>query len=126
MDRGFQSEERSPNKLGSLADYLLKMDAPRKQLVRQTGWIKTKMGRYYFVRPDKVIGEGDNQEIVYQSNSEEPITITKHGTLKDWQEKVSKYATYSSRIVLAMSAEFAAATVTAYKRDRKSNFSPCR
>lgn len=108
LDRGFQSEERSPNKLGSLADYLLKMDAPRKQLVRQTGWIKTKTGRYYFVRPDKVIGEGDNQEIVYQSNSEEPITITKHGTLKGWQEMVSKYAPYSSRIVLAMSAEFAA------------------
>ena len=108
LDRGFQSEERSPNKLGSLAEYLLKMKAPRKQLARKTGWTQTNEGRYYFVRPDKVIGDGDNQEIVYQSNSEEPAPIIKHGTFKDWQERVSKYAPYSSRIVFAMSAEFSA------------------
>jgi putative DNA primase/helicase len=108
LDRGFQSEERSPNKLGSLAEYLLKMKAPRKQLVRKTGWTQTNEGRYYFVRPDKVIGDGDNQEIVYQSNSEEPAPIIRHGTFKDWQERVSKYAPYSSRIVFAMSAEFSA------------------
>ncbi len=108
LDRGFQSEERSPNKLGSLAEYLLKMNAPRKQLVRKTGWAKTNEGRYYFVRPDKVIGEGGNQEIVYQSNSEEPTPIVRRGTIKDWQERLSRYAPYSSRIVLAMSAEFSA------------------
>ena len=108
LDRGFQSEERSPNKLGSLAEYLLKMKAPRKQLVRKTGWTQTNEGRYYFVRPDKVIGDGDNQEIVYQSNSEEPAPIIRHGTFKDWQERVSKYSPYSSRIVFAMSAEFSA------------------
>ena len=108
LDRGFQSEERSPNKLGSLAEYLLKMKAPRKQLVRKTGWTQTNEGRYYFVRPDKVIGDGDNQEIIYQSNSEEPAPIIRHGTFKDWQERVSKYAPYSSRIVFAMSAEFSA------------------
>lgn len=108
LDRGFQSEERSPNKLGSLAEYLLKMNAPRKQLVRKTGWTQTSEGRYYFVRPDKVIGDEDNQEIVYQPNSEEPTPIIKHGTFKDWQERLSKYAPYSSRIVFAMSAEFSA------------------
>lgn len=55
-----------------------------------------------------MIGDGDNQEIVYQSNSEEPAPIIRHGTFKDWQERVSKYAPYSSRIVFAMSAEFSA------------------
>lgn len=108
LDRGFQSEERSPNKLGSLAEYLLKMKAPRKQLVRKTGWTQTNEGRYYFVRPDKVIGDGDNQEIVYQQNSEEPTAIIRNGNLKDWQERISKYAPCSSRIVFAMSAEFSA------------------
>ena len=108
LDRCFRIEERSPNKQGSLADYLLNMKAPRKQLVRKTGWTQTNEGRYYFVRPDKVIGDGDNQEIVYQSNSEEPAPIIRHGTFKDWQERVSKYAPYSSRIVFAMSAEFSA------------------
>ncbi|WP_418848067.1 DUF927 domain-containing protein [Parasutterella sp.] len=108
LDRCFRIEERSPNKQGSLADYLLNMKAPRKQLVRKTGWTQTNEGRYYFVRPDKVIGDGDNQEIVYDPNSEEPTTISRNGNLKDWQEKLSKYAPYSSRIVFAMSAEFSA------------------
>ena len=78
------------------------------QLVRKTGWTQTNEGRYYFVRPDKVIGDGDNQEIVYDPNSEEPTTISRNGNLKDWQEKLSKYAPYSSRLVFAMSAEFSA------------------
>lgn len=108
LDRCFRIEERSPNKQGSLADYLLNMKAPRKQLVRKTGWAKTDKRRYYFVRPDRVIGDGDNQEIVYQQNSEEPTAIIRNGNLKDWQARISKYAPCSSRIVFAMSAEFSA------------------
>lgn len=109
LDMNFQCEERSPNKLGSLAEYLLKMDAPLKRLARMTGWDKLDDGRYCFIRPDRAIGEGELPDFVFQFNNAELAQETfKNGTFKGWQERISKYAPYSSRILFAMSAEFSA------------------
>ncbi len=74
----------------------------RARCVDRTGWHEG-----VFVMPDLAIGEGD-ERILYQSASAAPGTFKKKGKLADWQKHVAAPCAGNSRLVLAVSAAFAA------------------
>jgi uncharacterized protein (DUF927 family) len=74
---------------------------PRAIAAGRTGW----HGRA-FVLPGG--GLGGAERVVYQSTSEIRAAIRTAGTLEEWREIVAKPAAGNSRVVLAISAAFAA------------------
>lgn len=60
-----------------------------------------------FVLPDKTFGSSENQ-IVYQTDYDGHHNFKTAGTLEDWQSNISKYCPNNSRLLLAVSAAFAA------------------
>ncbi len=60
-----------------------------------------------FVLPDATFGESEN-EIIYQTEYSGHHNFRQSGSLADWQEKISKYCRHNTRLLLAVSAAFAA------------------
>lgn len=73
----------------------------RARYVTRTGW-----HQYVFVLPDRTIGQA-SERVLFQSD-----TFQRHyaqaGTLADWQAHVAPYCVGNSRLLLAVSAAFAA------------------
>ncbi len=60
-----------------------------------------------FILPDETFGFSEN-EIIYQTEYDGHHNFKIAGTLEDWQENISKYCPNNSRLLLAVSAAFAA------------------
>ncbi|TCK44104.1 uncharacterized protein (DUF927 family) [Paraburkholderia sp. BL8N3] len=73
----------------------------RARCVTRTGW-----HRHVFVLPERTIGES-SERVLFQSD-----TFQRHysqaGTLADWRAHVARYCVGNSRLLLAVSAAFAA------------------
>lgn len=78
----------------------------KARCVDRTGW----HGRS-FVTFAGAIGPGDGERITFQTNGAPEHAFRRRGTLLDWQDAVAKYAVGNSRLVLALSAAFAAPLV---------------
>ncbi len=90
-----------------LMDYVTQTRAPIKaRSVKRTGW----HGRA-FVLTDQTIGEQDGEKVFFQAQSLEGLGLTQAGTLTGWRAEVSTPCAGNSRLVLALSAAFAALTL---------------
>ena len=76
-------------------------DLPRARAASRLGWHGD-----YFVLPDRALGGSDL--IVYQTTSEIRAAVRSKGSLEEWRERVAKPAKGNTRVVLAISAAFAA------------------
>lgn len=74
---------------------------PRAIAAVRTGWHDTT-----FVLPDRAIGSAE--KVIYQSTSEIRASISENGALKNWQNDIAARAEGNSRLVLGISAAFAA------------------
>jgi uncharacterized protein (DUF927 family) len=75
----------------------------RKRLVARIGWHGSQ-----FVLPDKVIGpNAEGEEIVYKDRGQ-PHDLHQRGELADWREIIAARCVGNSRLILAVSAAFAA------------------
>ena len=92
LDKGLFVVNNSTAK-GDLADYLSHGSRKRYTSVTRTGWHGES-----FVLPDKTIGEGDHLLI-----NPQPVDKPR-GTLKSWQDQVSRRCVGNSRLLLAVSA----------------------
>jgi uncharacterized protein (DUF927 family) len=66
-----------------------------------------------FVLPDGAIGKPDGERAILQTTGPVEHAFNVRGSLAEWQDKVAKYALGNSRLLLAISAAFAAAVVEA-------------
>ena len=73
----------------------------RASCVTKIGWYKS-----VFVLPDKTIGKLD-ERVIYQA-AHQVKDFSQKGTLNEWRDKVSLLCRGNSRLVLAVSAAFAA------------------
>ena len=90
-----------------LMDYVTQTRAPIKaRSVKRTGW----HGRA-FVLTDQTIGEQDGEKVFFQAQSLEGLGLTQAGTLEGWRMEVCEPCAGNSRLVLALSAAFAAMTL---------------
>ena len=90
-----------------LMDYVTQTRAPIKACsVKRTGW----HGRA-FVLTDRTIGEQDGEKVFFQAQSLEGLGLTQAGTLLSWRSEVCQPCAGNSRLVLAISAAFAAPTL---------------
>ena len=74
--------------------------------VCQTGW-----NHNAYVTQDSVIGASDlgsNIDLIFQNESCPPEILSKNGTLEEWKATIATNAADNSRLVLAISAAFAA------------------
>jgi uncharacterized protein (DUF927 family) len=86
-----------------LAEYL--QTAPvttRARCVQKTGWHDDA-----FVLPDETLGGSSGERVLLQSLNEPPAMRTA-GTVEQWRDHVAALCTGNSRLVLAVSAAFAA------------------
>jgi putative DNA primase/helicase len=74
---------------------------PRARAATRLGWHDD-----CFVLPDRALGGSDL--VVYQTNSEIRAAVRAKGSLGEWRERVAKPAEGNPRVVLALSAAFAA------------------
>lgn len=74
-------------------------------LVNKTGWHKNA-----FVLPDRTIGESSEPLLFYTEGSS-LCKLSERGTLKDWQENVSRYCIDNPLAMFAVSAAFSAPLV---------------
>lgn len=90
-----------------LMDYVTQTRAPIKAFsVKRTGW----HGRA-FALTDRTIGEQDGEKVFFQAQSLEGLGLTHAGTLEGWRQEVCQPCAGNSRLVLAISAAFAALTL---------------
>jgi uncharacterized protein (DUF927 family) len=64
-----------------------------------------------FVLPDRCIG-ANGEKLMLQGSGSTEHAFRRQGSLADWQREVARYAAGNSRLVLAISAAFAAALVS--------------
>jgi len=74
--------------------------------VNRIGWYEDA-----FILPMKTFTAGKT-DVVYQVDKLDDLGFTQRGTLKEWQEKIARFAVDNSRLMLAMSAAFAAPLLT--------------
>lgn len=74
-------------------------------LVNKTGWYKNA-----FVLPDRTIGE-TKEPLLFYTEGSSLCKLSEHGTLKDWQENVSRYCIDNPLAMFAVSAAFSAPLV---------------
>lgn len=86
-----------------LHTYLASKSDKRVLVVSRTGWHKGA-----FVFADECIGSDDGEEIFHQSSEGGNHLMRVAGTLADWQTNVACYCPGNSRLLLAVSAGFAA------------------
>lgn len=99
IEPGPQAAQALRRYLGSRVD-LQGKELPRAFAASRIGWHGTE-----FVLPDRALG---GARIVFQSTSEVRSAIRYSGTLESWREHVAKPACGNTRLVLAISAAFAA------------------
>ncbi len=106
LNRGLKlSNTATARKL--LLDYVMDAPAPIKaRSVKRTGWHERA-----FVLTDQTIGEQDGEKVFFQSQSLEGLGFTQAGTLEGWRNEVCEPCAGNSRLVLALSAAFAAMTL---------------
>lgn len=101
LDRGLTIGSSRQAKV-LLEAYLNTKASRRVRSVSQIGW-----HRGAFVLPDKTIGPPDGEEIYLQTTHPNPLIKTS-GTLEGWQTEVARNCVGNSRLLLAVSAAFAA------------------
>lgn len=82
------------------------MPKARALCVERLGW----HGRA-FVLPDTVLGDVGGERVVWQPESRAPHAYRTSGTLEGWRNEIAGLAAGNSRLVLALSAAFAAPLV---------------
>lgn len=86
-----------------MMDYLATAPAPIQfESVDKLGWHDNA-----FVLPNQSISNSPIDYLIYQSSNPPPPYV-QAGTLEEWQEHVSRYATGNSRLLFAISVAFAA------------------
>ncbi|MFT3792002.1 MAG: DUF927 domain-containing protein [Rudaea sp.] len=75
----------------------------KARCVTRTGWHGNA-----FVLPAETFGDAAGEEIILQSAIADGVTLTRAGTLADWRTRVAMPCAGNSRLVLALSAAFAA------------------
>lgn len=75
--------------------------------VTRTGWHGPA-----FVFPDRTLGDTDAEPIHYQHTAAEGVRLGTAGTLEGWREHVAAPCAGNSRLVLAISASFAASCLS--------------
>jgi uncharacterized protein (DUF927 family) len=78
----------------------------RARAVSVIGWYGAT-----FVLPDGAIGKTDDEKAILQTTGSFEHAFNVRGSLAEWQQQVAKYAAGNSRLLLAISAAFAAALV---------------
>jgi putative DNA primase/helicase len=92
---------------------LMTANPPRSiRCVERTGWHGN-----VFVLPNGVIGRDADREVVFQSGRPVHAKFRASGTLSDWQKNVAIHAIGNSRLVLGMSAAFAAPCLKLARQD---------
>lgn len=87
-----------------LLDYIISAKTEKfARCVNRTGWHGDA-----FVLPDRTIGDSPEEPTIFQTAAPEGAKLSKGGTLKQWRELVAKPCAGNSRLVLALSAAFAA------------------
>ena len=109
LDHGFNLEERGPNCKGSISDYIRSLPAKDwRFFVNKMGWHTIEGKSVYILPTGETLGMiGDNKVVYHPENDDEGLEPAPKGTLKEWQENVSKYALFSDMAVLAICASFA-------------------
>ena len=93
---------RKPREL--LNSFLLQVrSAARSRATQRVGWHGEA-----FVLPDRSFGEQDNDKLLLQTATAHEHAFRQNGTLEDWRDGIARYAVGNSRLVLAISAAFAA------------------
>jgi uncharacterized protein (DUF927 family) len=88
-----------------LADYLNRVRSPeRARCVSRIGWHSEGI----FVLPDQTYGPATSERVVFQSSGAFSHAYNSMGSLDDWKRKVAEPARGNSRLILAISAGFAA------------------
>ncbi|MFC7691306.1 DUF927 domain-containing protein [Paeniroseomonas aquatica] len=92
-----------------LATYLMRSrPAARVRIVARLGWLETPAGRV-FVLPRETIGFAGSEPVRLQTERPEVLPpVAAAGTLDDWRASVAAHSAGNSRLVLAVSAAFAA------------------
>jgi putative DNA primase/helicase len=86
-----------------LAQYVLTTDPGRRAIcVERLGWHNG-----VYVLPDGAVGPAGGERVLFQTGSEPP-RLEKAGTLAGWRDRVAAPCVGNSRLVLAISAAFAA------------------
>ncbi|MCY4046114.1 MAG: DUF927 domain-containing protein [Cellvibrionales bacterium] len=89
-----------------VSSYISSIDTDKRvRCVDHLGWVENS-----FVLPNTSIGVG-KEEIYYQSESIADHQIKQSGTLKEWQESISKFCINNSRLILAVCSALAAPTL---------------
>lgn len=93
-----------PNRRRRLGEYIQAAEPGRfARCVTRTGWHGS-----VFVLPDRTIGPADVEALVFQSAAPDGAKVAECGTLAEWRERVALPCAGNSRLVLALSAAFAA------------------
>ncbi|MDG4591288.1 MAG: DUF927 domain-containing protein [Defluviicoccus sp.] len=93
-----------PHERRRLADYIAwSRPAITARAVTRTGWHGSA-----FVYPHRTEGDTEAEPILYQAAHVEGLRLGTAGTLEGWRAKVAMPAAGNSRVVLALSASFAA------------------
>jgi putative DNA primase/helicase len=95
------SNRKAREKLTEYLTYFLPKDTAL--CIDRTGWHDGS-----FIFPDEVIGEEKEEKIIFQNMAHNTEGFKTKGTLKEWQENIAKYCMGNSRLILAVSAAFAA------------------
>jgi putative DNA primase/helicase len=91
----------------ALCEYLASIATPRRaRVVARTGWHRID-GARVFVLPDEVFGKSP-VEVIYAPVAREPSLFNTGGTLEEWREAVAARCVGNTRLMLAVSAAFAA------------------
>lgn len=97
----------SPASRAALNEYLALIATPqRARVVTRTGWHRIE-GCRVFVLPGEVFGAAPI-DVIYLPGTSEASLYNVSGSLEDWQERVSRLCMGNSRLILAVSAAFAA------------------
>ena len=75
----------------------------RSRCVDRIGWHGN-----VFVLPDRVIGENDEERVLFQSVNAAPSTFRKRKNISEWKKNVAALCSGNSRLLFAVSASFAA------------------
>ena len=113
LAKGGVTVSTSPKARTLLNQYIQGVKVERiARCVSQTGW---QHGAY--VTSDSTIGISDlgDQEIVFQNETCPQKILSQKGSLQDWTKEIARYASGNSRIILAISASFAATLLNPLK-----------
>lgn len=103
MDQGlYIAPGRKPRELFTAYLASVRTD-DRAKAVKRIGWHDNA-----FVLPDGTIGDANDEHIILQTGGSSEHAFKERGTLADWQQNVAQLAIGNSRLVLSLSAAFAA------------------